>query len=45
MSQTPAEHAARIAAEEEYWTAPRLFAFGFSFLGTSVVVIYVLSCI
>lgn len=45
MSQTQAEHDARIAAEEDYWTAPRLFAFGFAFLGASVVLIYVLSCI
>lgn len=36
-------HEARIAREEEYWTAPRLFAFGISFIVVSVIVIYTLS--
>lgn len=34
---------ARIAREEEYWTGPRLFAFGVAFLFACVVVIYTLS--
>lgn len=42
---TNESHEARIAREEEYWNAPRLFAFGFAFLGACVVLIYVLSSI
>ena len=38
-------HEARIAREEEYWTAPRLFAFGISFIVVSIVVIYIMSSI
>jgi hypothetical protein len=34
---------ARIAREEEYWDGPRLFGFGFAFLGTCIVFIYMLS--
>jgi len=33
----------RIEREEEYWTAPRLFVFGFGFLGVCIVVIYLLA--
>ncbi len=33
----------RIEREEEYWTAPRLFAFGFGFLGVCIVVIYLMA--
>jgi hypothetical protein len=36
---------ARIAREEAYWNAPRLFAFGLAFLGACIVVIYILSSI
>jgi hypothetical protein len=34
---------ARIAGEEAYWTAPRLFGAGFVFLGTCIVLIYVMA--
>jgi hypothetical protein len=33
----------RVEREEEYWTAPRLFAFGLGFLGACIVVIYLLA--
>jgi hypothetical protein len=33
----------RIAREEEYWTAPRLFGMGFAFLGACIVLIYLMS--
>jgi len=36
---------ARIAREEAYWTGPRLFAFGLTFLAACIVVIYILSSI
>jgi hypothetical protein len=36
---------ARIAREEAYWTGPRLFAFGLSFLFVCIVIIYGLSSI
>ena len=42
---TAETHEARIAREEEYWTAPRLFGFGFAFLGTCITIIYVLACL
>ena len=42
MSET---HEARIAREEAYWNAPRLFAFGLVFLAACIVLIYALSCI
>ncbi|HEX2678437.1 MAG TPA: hypothetical protein VHM19_17415 [Polyangiales bacterium] len=45
QTTTEGEQAARIAREEEYWNAPRLFAFGIAFLGACVVLIYVLSCL
>ena len=40
MSETPEQ---RIAREEEYWTAPRLFVFGLSFLSVAITFIYVMS--
>jgi hypothetical protein len=36
-------HEERIAREEAYWTGPRLFAFGTSFLTCCIIVIYILS--
>lgn len=33
----------RIAREEEYWNAPRLFRLGFVFLGICLVVIYAMA--
>jgi hypothetical protein len=33
----------RIEREEEYWTTPRLFAVGLSFLGACIVVIYLMA--
>lgn len=33
----------RVAREEEYWNAPRLFRLGFVFLGICLVVIYLLA--
>jgi hypothetical protein len=36
---------ARIAREEAYWNAPRLFAFGLVFLAACIVLIYALSSI
>ena len=33
----------RIQREEEYWTAPRLFAFGFGFLGACIALIYLMA--
>jgi hypothetical protein len=33
----------RITEEEEYWTAPRLFAAGLVFLGICVVFIYAMA--
>jgi len=36
---------ARIAREEAYWNAPRLFGFGLTFLGACIVFIYILSSI
>jgi hypothetical protein len=35
----------RIAREEAYWNAPRLFALGFAFLGACVVLIYVMASV
>lgn len=42
MSETPEE---RIARQEEYWTAPRLFVFGLGFLAVAISFIYVMSSI
>ena len=39
--QPPADP--RIAQEEEYWNAPRLFVAGFAFLGVCIVVIYLMA--
>jgi hypothetical protein len=36
---------ARIAREEAYWNAPRLFGFGLVFLAACIVLIYILSSI
>lgn len=36
---------ARIARQEAYWDAPRLFGFGLSFLFVCIVVIYILSSV
>jgi hypothetical protein len=36
---------ARIAREEAYWTGPRLFGFGLTFLAACIVVIYIMSSI
>ena len=33
----------RIAREESYWNAPRLFGLGFAFLGACIVLIYVMA--
>lgn len=33
----------RIAREEEYWTAPRLFIFGFALLGAAITLIVVMA--
>jgi hypothetical protein len=33
----------RISREEEFWTAPRLFAAWFVFLGVCVVIIYAMA--
>ncbi|MGD8860774.1 MAG: hypothetical protein PVI30_12260 [Myxococcales bacterium] len=38
-------HEQRIAREEAYWTAPRLFALGFTFLGTCIALIYLCASI
>jgi hypothetical protein len=38
-------HEERIAREEAYWTGPRLFGFGLSFLAACLVFIYFLSSI
>lgn len=38
-------HEERIAREEARWNAPRLFAFGCAFLGSCIVLIYILSSI
>ena len=35
----------RIAREEGYWNAPRLFGLGFAFLGAALVFIYVIASI
>jgi hypothetical protein len=35
----------RIAREEKYWNAPRLFTLGFAFLGVCLVVIYVMATV
>ena len=35
----------RIAREEAYWNAPRLFGLGFAFLGACIVLIYVMASI
>ena len=40
---TAETHEARIARQEEYWTAPRLFAFGFAFLGACITWIYIMA--
>jgi hypothetical protein len=37
--------AQRIAREEAYWNAPRLFGFGLVFLAACIVFIYVMSSI
>jgi hypothetical protein len=37
--------AQRIAREEAYWNAPRLFGLGLAFLGACLVVIYVIASI
>ncbi len=42
---TAESHEARIAREEAHWTGPRLFGFGFAFLGACITLIYVLSCL
>ena len=42
MSETQEE---RIAREEAYWTAPRLFAFGLTFLTVAISFIYTMSSI
>lgn len=42
MSETQQE---RIAREEDYWTAPRLFAFGLCFLSVAIAFIYTMSSI
>ena len=42
MAETDEE---RIARQEAYWTGPRLFGFGLAFLGTCLVIIYILSSI
>ena len=42
MSET---HDQRIAREEGYWNAPRLFGLGFAFLGAALIVIYVFASI
>ena len=33
----------RIAREEEFWTTPRLFAAGFTFLGLCIALIYAMA--
>jgi hypothetical protein len=33
----------RIAREEGYWTAPKLFAFGIAFLAVAIVTIYAMA--
>ena len=38
-------HDQRIAREEAYWSAPRLFGLGFAFLGACVVLIYVMASV
>jgi hypothetical protein len=35
----------RIAREEQTWNAPKLFGFGFVFLGVCIAIIYVLASI
>ncbi len=42
MSETYEE---RIAREEEYWTAPRLFALGLSFMACAVAFIYLIASV
>lgn len=38
-------HEQRIAREEAYWNAPRLFALGFAFLGACIVLIYLMASV
>jgi len=42
MSETQEE---RIAREEDYWNAPRLFTFGLVFLTIAITFIYTMSSI
>jgi len=36
-------HDQRIAREESYWNAPRLFGLGFAFLGACLIFIYAMA--
>lgn len=38
-------HEQRIAREEQTWNAPKLFAFGFVFLGVCIAIIYLMASI